>query len=297
MHEFLLEQGNDSFRIDFENYKFLVGTNFVKKYQIAFLFRNFFNKVTNSSFALEGSLKRTCNFDDKPIEIKLWRYIEVSPNFDLETDLKMGTKSLFSKYLDSFSDVFEYNEYFNTLKTLINSLNEEFFENETSFEIGEKKVNLFLDEITRNIIFKQIIPLISCNDFDCNSGDLDYEELILLQFALIDKIASKNKDNYIFINAEIPFLTKKIISRIFGLKYQNCFVLINTNSVPQCKYQDVYLCSKYLIDFSNDENIIENIMEMPFHIEKEELLSSVQHFLDNINAQESKNKVTEELFK
>lgn len=295
MHRFKIEQGNQTYKIDIENYKFLIGKNFNKKFDIYYLFKNYFCKVNNSECAVEECNKRACYFDDKPINLKLWKYFEVSPFFDLESDLKMGTKSLLLKYLDSFAEEFEYNEFFNTLTTLISSLNEDYLHKETTIEFGNKTVTMHLGEISRNIIFKEVIPLITEENKSCNSGDLNYEELIILQLKIIEKIASKTKDHFMFINANIPFITPKILLEIFGFNYDNCFLIINTDCIPNVNFTDVLLCGKYFIDFANDENILDCIMEFPFHIEKNDFIFTVQGFLSKDNT-EMLNKNIIELF-
>ena len=199
------------------------------------------------------------------------------------------------KYLDSFSDFLDYSETMNTLSILVNSLNEDFFDKETEIDFCDKTIKLQLNNITRNILFKEVAPIISSGDCDCNSADLTYEELIILQLKIIKKILSRSKDKYCFIYAIIPRITKRIELEIIGTKYENSFLLIETNDLPKDNFVNYSLCSSNYLDFANDDMIIDRIMDFPFHIEKEYLINNVQNYFSR-NFDEVDNKIIVELF-
>lgn len=295
MHRFILGQGNTEYLIDIDNYKYLVGNNFDTKFRIYSIFKNHFSKINNSDFAIEQRYKRECLFDGKIINLKEWRFFEVSPYFDLDTDMKMGTKSLLLKYLDSFSDFLDYNDTMNTLSILVNSLNEEFFDVETPIQIGDKTIKLQLSNITRPTIFKEVVPVIYSDDNDCNSADLTYEEHILLQLKIIESILSKENSRYSLIYANIPHITKSIELAILGMKHENAFVIVQTNEIPKDNYQNFAICSSRFIDLSNDDMIIDRIMDVPFHISKEDFIKTTQDYFFNKTI-DSKNNLIIELF-
>lgn len=277
MHRFIIDYGVKEKTLDIENYKFLIGDNYREKFKIFETIRSCFNKVPNSEFAIENNLKHRMFFDEKPLDPKQWRYFELTPFFDVETDIKLGTKSLMGKYLDSFANDLEQNEIFNTLQILINSLNDEFFDKETCINLGDKEFKLQLSDVNRSTISKEIIGHIIHNNFECNSSDLSYEEIILLQLKIIDVIASKNNDKLMFVYCNFPYLTSEIKTHIIGMKYENLFILIDTLHISNISISDIAVSSKHYIDFTNEEVLLDVMMDFPFHISLESLLEKCQN--------------------
>lgn len=277
MHRFIIDYGVKEKTLDIENYKFLIGDNYREKFKIFETIRSCFNKVPNSEFAIENNLKHKMFFDEKPLDPKQWRYFELTPFFDVETDIKLGTKSLMGKYLDSFANDLEQNEIFNTLQILINSLNDEFFDKETCINLGDKEFKLQLSDVNRTTISKEIIGHIIHNNFECNSSDLSYEEIILLQLKIIDVIASKNNDKLMFVYCNFPYLTSEIKTHITGMKYENLFILIDTLHISNISISDIAVSSKHYIDFTNEEVLLDVMMDFPFHISLESLLEKCQN--------------------
>lgn len=293
MHRFTICYDNYERHIDIENFKFLIGTNFKEKFKIFETIRAGFNKVVNSDYAIEKSLKHKLLFDEKPIDSRMWKYFEVTPFFDIENDLKMGAKSLTSKYLESFSNELEQNEIFGTLQILINSLNEEFFDNETKINIGEKVFSLRLSEITRTTIVKEIFSQIVSDECECNSADISYEESVLLQLKMIETIASKNKDKIIFVYCNLPYITNNIKVAITGMKYDGLFVLVDTTSIRNIDIAHVAVLSKHYADFSDVERLNDLLMDFPFHILIEDLLFKCQNAISTGLFDKNENVVVE----
>lgn len=272
MHRFKYGKGNNEYSLDVENIKFLIGDNKRLKFTLYNIAHSVFNKISNSESAVEQMGKHSLSFDERYVNLKEWLYFEVTPFFDLEADCKMGTKSLLSKYLDSKSDLLDQSEIFNTLSILVNSINEDFFDNETKINFGNKELKLQLGEITRPIICKEVYPVITNEDYACNSADLEYEELILLQLALIEKICATNISKNIYVYCYIPYLTGKIRESLYGIKYERCFLIVDTDEIPKTDINSFCICSKHYLDFANHEMVLDKLSDFPFHIEKDELI-------------------------
>ncbi len=280
MDRFSVFCGGNIYDIDLRFYKFLIGTGYQKKFDIYGTLKSCFNKIPNSEYASEQNARHGLLFNGKPIDSRKWKYFEVTPFFDMENELKIGSKSLVGKYLDSFSDKIEQNEIFNTLKILVNSFNQEFFEKETTLEISDKEFKLELSEITRSTIFKEVISTITHDFLLCNCADLDYEETILLQLKIIDSIASSNTDKLMCVYCNIPYLTRKIKAQITGMKYKGCFILVDTLRISEVDISDCSVVTDFYVDFANSELLIDKIMDFPFHIEIEELIARCQNAIN-----------------
>ena len=82
---------------------------------------------------------------------------------------------------------------------------------------------------------------------------------------------------------------------IYGLTYENVFLIIDTQSIPKCNVKDIFIIDNHLIDFANEEDIIDKIMDFPFHIEKDSVLEIVQNNL-NMQKLDFGNRLIVELF-
>ena len=281
MNRFTFGLGYKEYNIDIDSCKFLVGNDIKTKFSIYSVIKSTFSKVNNSEYATEDNKRHIMRYNDRQIDLKNWKLFEVTPFFDLETDMKMGSKSLMLKYLECFGDSLEQSEIYSTLSILINSLNEEFFDEQTEISFGDKKIKFQIGEFNRGTLAKEIYPVIIANEYECNSADMNYEDIILLQLSIIDRIVSKGIDNNAFIYCNIPYLTPKIKVMLYGIKYNNAFVLVDTNSIPKANVADIYITGKYSIDLANDEDINDKIMDLPFHIEKEEFKNIIYNCLLN----------------
>lgn len=283
MHRFTVNTGSFTFPIDVEDYKFLIGKNYNVKFQIYETLKAAFNKVGNSEYAIETMNKHSVIFDEKIVDSRNWKFFEVTPFFDLETDLKIGTKSLIAKYLETFNFDLENNEIFNTIMILVNSLNEEFFDKETLIEINQKEFQLKLSDITKSTILKEVIAKIICDEFECNSADMNYEDKILLQLSIIHKIANQNKDKLLFVYLNAPYITPKIKNSILGFKYQGSFMLVDTLKISNISLEKCIVTNKHYIDFANIDLILDKMMDFPFHIEISELKNECQMAIESNN--------------
>lgn len=279
MNRFSIGLGYKEYSIDVENYKFIIGNNINVKYSFYSVIKSAFSKINNSDYAIECNNKHQLKFNEKVVDPRKWKYFEVTPFFDFETDLKMGTKSLFSKYYESFADNLEQNEIYNTISILVNSLNDDFFDKETKLSFGEKTIGLRLGEISRGTFSKEVIPSLTSNDLECNFSDLSYEDIIILQLNIIERIMSKGVEENVLVYCYIPQLTRRIESAIYGMTYENGFIFIDTSSIPNVRPQDIYIAGKHCIDPANDEDLIDKIMDFPFHIEKDNLILKLKNTL------------------
>ncbi len=275
MHRITLIKGNNKYTIDINNIKFVVGDNEATKFEIYQLLKSTFSKLVNSDYAIEFGGKHAAFFDDKPFDSKIWRFYEITPFFDIESDMKMGTKSLTNRYLESFADSLEQNETYTTLAILAKSLNEDFFENEPTLSFGDKEMKFTFGGIPKSAIFKECNPSIICNELDMNAVDLAYDDIIRLQLGMISNLASEQTDRLHLVYCNAPSLSNSIKSYIFNQTKKNVFMIIATNEVPKCDVKDLLICAKHYVDFANDDLLLDLIMELPFHIQKNELIETI----------------------
>ena len=92
MHRIEIMKGNKEYSFDIERYKLIIGKNDFAKHEIFYILRNHFSKTTFSEFATEFNQRRKVMFDGNNMDVKRWKFIEINPYFDVESDFKLGTK-------------------------------------------------------------------------------------------------------------------------------------------------------------------------------------------------------------
>jgi|LSQX01.1.fsa_nt_gb hypothetical protein len=283
MHRITLNKGIEKYSIDIQNIKYLIGDNQQVKFNIYQLLKGAFSKAQNSEYAIENNLKHSVYFDDKPFDLKFWRFFEVSSQFDLENDMKMGSKSLVLKYLESFSEQLERCETFTTLSLLAKALNEEFFEVDTILSFNDKRLSFSISDIPTSVIFKECAPTIRSDDLEMNYSDLSYEDIILFQLEMIFLIAQRERDKNAIVFCTIPVITTKISEFLMKCSDENLYLIVETRDVSKCSLLEVLVCSRLYADFANEELLLDIIMDLPFHIQKNELLEQIDLIINNGN--------------
>lgn len=295
MHRITLIKGNSKFTIDIGTTKFIIGDNEKTKFDIYQLLKSAFAKTPNSDYAIESGSKHSSLFDDRPFDTKIWKFYEVTPFFDIDNDLKMGTKSLTMRYLESFADSLEQNETYTTLSILTKSLNEDFFNNEPTLLFGDKELKFAFGGIPRSAIFKECSPLLISNALDMNTVDLSYDDIIDLQINMISSIACKETDKMHLVYCNAPSLTSSTLINLINKTINNVFMVIVTNDLPKCDVKDLIICSKHYIDFANEDMLLDLLMDLPFHIQKSELIDAISIML-SMEKIDKDNHIAIELF-
>lgn len=279
MDRITILHGTNRHTIDLENIKYLIGGNELLKYDIYYSLKSELNKTLNSEYAIENGLKHQCLFNETTFDSKIWKFIEISPFFEFDSDIKMGTKSLFHKYLESCGEQIEQFSSYKSIQEDAQLLNDEL--KSFHFLINKKEVNFVLNNLPFATIVKEIIPTISNDDSICNAGDLSYEDIMLLQISLLEKIAVNSIDRKILCCCFLPKITPLLRSALIGLRYKNLYLLVFTPNVVCKNLSENVLCSKKYLDLANDEMICDFIMDLPFHIELDEFKKRASICIEN----------------
>ncbi|MCK9166893.1 MAG: hypothetical protein RBS76_05280 [Acholeplasmatales bacterium] len=242
--------------------KYFLGDDFNVKNEIVKIIIKHFNKVDNSPYSIEEELTSSVLINDKKIDFKRIKLLEVNNHFNLNDDLKLRTKSLTLNLLETVFYDIEYNEEVNTLNILNASLAEymtaELKETTESFEYA-----VDFDDLTIKTIIKNLNLKIIKNLNELNQYDLDYENNIGFQIDIVNKIASLNKNIDFLVIVEIPKLTKAIISKLNDFKNDNLKVIV---LCPEAKVdsniaiKNILSCNNQVIDLSNEVDLYNNVL-------------------------------------
>lgn len=267
MNKFTILHKNKQIEIIIDSIKYIIGNDYYIKDIIEKTFINFFNKNVGSEYSKEHNYAHMVLFDEEPLNIKDFDFYYIDSNFDLETDIKLGSKSLCLAYLNSLLMNIEYNESFQTATILLQDI----FDNiEIEYDCNIRPI------FTIELVKKNLIKLLSIeflkDDLVINNYDLDLFERIKLQLEMIKRISSTSCKRVIMI-LKLGFLDTKIlniIETIPGFK----FIFFETTNVQNIK--EVLLVNNDIFLDTLDENkLFELSNDYSLHLSLEEFKNKI----------------------
>lgn len=253
--------------------KILFGNNYLKKYELYQTIRQYITKSTLSEYGQEMNNKVDFKFNDKYVDVRQWMMFDVNGDFDVTTDLKLGSKSITLKFYETILKNIEFDENLATINGMLNVLNSEINNMEKIELDGIEVVSRNLELNSKNII-KLLNSGLLKEGLESNQYDLSFQEIICLQLSIIHKIAQGNSDKITLVLLEAPYLDTVMIRHIKQINCKNLYILINTNYFhTPIEISDYLLITKdIIVDFANEDDIYNKIiMEMNSHYEVNEI--------------------------
>lgn len=105
-------------------------------------------------------------------------YFTLNPYFNIDVDLKLGTKSLLLKYLEI---ILEDMSFINKIEDIDNFITELNQNNDIDIIEDNYKLIFDFDNIEIKDIIKFMKPKILINDYEANYLDMEYEDILLYQ--------------------------------------------------------------------------------------------------------------------
>lgn len=251
MHKVSIHNNGEFVEFIVNRSKLVIGRDYEVKNTIIKMFLNKFNKVGNSDYC-ENNYSNKLMIDEEDISISDYDFFYVNSRFNLNDDLKLGTKSLSLRYLNALFDNIEYEDTFQTVNILLTDL----IENLISDEESSIMPNIGF-QMTKKYLIKLIEMSFLKDDEEINNYDLSLKEKISLQLNLI-KTITKTSNKRIIILYDSPFLDVKdydLINTISDIS----ILLIESTNVNVCK--DFYLSDFFHIDLLDDNSIYEVCFE------------------------------------
>ncbi len=269
MREIKLYIDNEEISFAINNYKILFGDNYIKKYKIFNIIEKYFktkndDELSNDVF-LEGDLLNKNDF----------LFLKIDSSFNVEEELKLNSKALIKKYLELKLQNIDYLEELNTLKIILESLNDNFVKDNLNINYNDKILDFSFDEINN----KELIKLLNVGMFNENNDeisiyDLEYHDIIILQLRLIQNIIDLN-DKPIFLLIDC-YLDEYLLNEILSLNIKNSIILINTNTKHKVKnLNDYLLVNNYVFDIFSDVTQYHLIDKMNIFIKNENELKKI----------------------
>lgn len=251
-HKLSIVVSNTRYDIWLQQIKILTGNNYFQIEKIMQTMCDFFNKLPLSEYSIENDINSYLLFDDEKINLSDFDFFNITENFSLETELKLNTKSIFLLYLNALLDDVEYNETFQTIDILLQTLIDEFT---VDFNIDDFSLNI--DTLFNK---KELIKLCSIkllkNGLEINDYDLTSKDKIILQLNILKKYSEHTKKNLMvllrchILTSDIMQILNDISGYIIVVPDKTTEVLSNFYFIDNDMYLDIM-----------DENMLFNICE------------------------------------
>lgn len=277
MDKISIKYNNQLLDVSIDNYKLVIGNNYEEIYEIIKAIKGSFDKNHLSEYKDNIYSKYSISFNDSVIDLRYWELFEISHMFDLNNDLKLGSKSALLKYFDAALKNIEYTDELNTLNGLFTLLADDVIQ--PSIDLSMENINLKanLQEVNLKNIVKYLIVNILKNEMDANYYDFDYSEIINLQLKIYNKIAEANFDKQYLCIVEIPFINEEIFDAISNLRQSNLKIMVFTNSLNNryINNANTIIISNRILDLFNEEHVYDILLDYY----KDTDLKSIQNYL------------------
>jgi len=273
MNKFTLKFGNEEISWAINNIKYFWGNNYQKKFKIRQKLRSIFENLESSEFQESTNASTELRFNDEKVKYREWNYFEVNPYFSIDTDLKLSTKSLSLKYLES---ILEDNFCIDEISTINGLLKSICFQINESIESEQNiKIEVDSDDYSTKSLLKYVSAKMSDGDFILSENDLSYNDAILIQLNMINKIADSKaniaKKNLVLL--DIPLLTSVLYDWLQNSASENLKMLVFSNTSHKPDNVDDYVIVKNrFLDLSFEEELFDKIInEIDVNISVDEL--------------------------
>lgn len=245
------------FVIYIDHFKYLYIKDYNIKRGIINCLDGFFCKEKDSEFAIETKMTNKIFSDGKLINVNDFDYFKITENFDIKNELKLGTKTLFSRYLELKLEKIEYTENFQTLEYLLEDLNNILKERIVEdISVLNLRINIELEK-------KQLLKLITLNimkeELISNFLDISYYEIIELQLEMLLAI-TKEVSKKTIIAIDTPYIKESWLQFI-KLFPKNVYILLFPNALQYAQPKDVFILKDNIqIDLFDDNSLYELCM-------------------------------------
>lgn len=99
---------NNNIEFSIDKYKFFLGKNYRFKHNLIRSLLRYFSKKVLSEYFENYNYKNFLRIDEKRIDTRGWKLFKIDSYFNLDDDLKMGTRSLMKNYFEVILQDIEY---------------------------------------------------------------------------------------------------------------------------------------------------------------------------------------------
>lgn len=243
------KKGNKSTSININKIKYLVGNNSLEKIKILRLFDEF-----NSNLSTGKNISNTADelillINGKSVNTRTTNIIKVDYNFALYQNFKLQANSILLKSLTyQLSDI-DYNDIYETIESLLNSI---------CYQFNEKSnIKIVNTHFSHSQFIKLIEPKLIIDENIINEFDLSLQDYIFLQLDILHPVV-KNNNMLNIILLDYPIINKCIVDKLQSIENSifiiKCDVVYHDNDI-----NNYYLLNEDTFDLADENIIYENI--------------------------------------
>lgn len=274
MNKFTLVVNGTSYHIGIDKVKYIVSSEYSKLFNIKRCIENSFSRVKPSEYSAEHDKELSLLINDKKPTLKAENVFYLSAYFDIKNDMKLQTKSLLLRTFESMLEDNENVDEINTINILLTTLIQETLVSNTFYATT--------NELTNKSLSKMAIPTLMLDGFQITETDMDYEQRILYQLELVDKITKCQSFDTGLIVIDLPEITSDIIDRINIIDKVTIIILCN-KIFEDTNCDNIYYIGKKLnLDLANEIDIKEKVQDqINIHLELKEVISEMKSIATN----------------
>lgn len=246
MNQINIYNNESSFVFQINKVKYMLGFNYLLKYQFLQIIRQFYSRMNSEKREEYGIVNHVLidNEEVNPRSSMLW---EIKDTYSLTEDLKLGTKSLVTMYLETKMQNTLYFDSMNTIEILFNSLEEEINDND--------EINVLFNSVNAKTLLKFMKAIIREEDLQLDEYDLSCEQIIMLQIKMITYIMQhKVFNSKPIVIVHISELTQEINEAIWNIPNVCVFIFMDEyNPIINTKY--ITLFESSFVDCDDLESI------------------------------------------
>lgn len=238
-----------------DKYKLLFGFNTNNKFKIRNSIKRYFDKDQKTEYEIEKNIRNSVLINDRYVDLRNTELFEINELYDLKEDTKLGTKSILQKYYDLLLDKIEYNEIYTSIANLLKSL-----EDEIDLQIPYDTINLIgeISDLTKKALVKMINVTTTKDELVTSPYLLEYEETILIQLNIVEKMARLDTEKEYLVMLNIPVLSKEIYNKI-SHEVDNLTILVFTylleDDIKDIKLDNIAIIDDDIYDLQNEEQL------------------------------------------
>lgn len=258
MIQIIIQTGTEKIALSLGDVTYFYGPNYDLKFNIIQTLRKHFFNVDQSEYDHEMGKVSSIYINGEALNIKKWKYYELSPAFNLETEFKLGSKSLMIQYIESNLVNIEYEEEVASINILYNILGE-IMSQKLNIENFNIEIEPSLIELSLKTIIKSLELKALKEEHIASSHNLTYSDLMNFQIHIAKSIAKLNPHKHYIFKVDLPKLNKDILVNLNEIENAH-FIVVNEHCILETNRENVVYFGKQIVDFSNDVEIYEKIM-------------------------------------
>jgi hypothetical protein len=248
--------------------KILYGSNSDHIYECMRAIESYSSRELVSEYGEERGGRISLSRNDHLLQRQDILCVRLDPYYNFEQDSKLGVQSLMHQYCMTLLEDIVYDDAFSTLVAAYSITEEEAVNTRLCLKTGDINVRFNLEPLAVRLLEKHLKPNIFRDDYKANGLDVSTRDLIMLQVAMICRIAKKTTKT-VFVIADF-----RGVYDYFSWLYEigqgegNVYVIAATDKPHEPgNLLDYVLVENQIFDLANADHVYALALNLPFYVE------------------------------